>query len=471
MVHQDPINSSAKREVILIHGYTGGPSDFATLPEVLHERFNAAVHCPVLPGHGTRVEDLLGLRHEDLYGGVEAHLQQSLRENKRVVLVGLSLGAQAALYLASKYPVAGVVAIATTHGLLFPFNIPGAGLLRFYRRIWKKVLSAEDREARRNAVYYDAMPIDGLFVSRALRALLNARARRIHQPVLFVHSAHETLGSPRAVERLAKEIPGKTTVRFFTEWVHSMFFSSVRARLIEEVVSFIERERLFSAPAPAPQVSAVVPAYNEAARIRPVLAALHAAPSIDDIVVVDDGGTDNLTAVAREFPRVTFLRNEQNLGKGASMERGVGAAKHECIFFCDADLLGFTAAHAEAIVAPVLEGRFEMFIGMRGNFMQRAVRAWGLNSGERALHKALWHKLPLRYKHRYRIETALNYFVARTTPRGYGWALFDYTQPLKERKYGLVYGTLLRWSMNADIIWVYLEIALRTLPWRTADQK
>jgi esterase/lipase len=464
MVHQEQVTTPARREILFIHGYTGGPTDFANLPEVLRERYGAAVHCPLLPGHGTRVEDLLGLKPEDLYGGVEAHLAQSLREGTQVVVVGLSLGAQAALYLASKYPVAGVVAIATTHGLLFPFNIPGAGLLRFYRRIWKKVLSAEDREARRNAVYYDAMPIDGLFVSRALRKLVAARARRITQPVLFVHSAHETLGSPRAVKQLAKEIPGKTAVRFFTEWVHSMFFSSVREHLIDEVAAFIERENLFSPPPRTKAVSAVVPAYHEAVRIRPVLEALHAAPSIDDIVVIDDGGTDNLAAVVREFPRVTFLRHERNLGKGASMEHGVAAAKHECIFFCDADLVGFTAAHAEAIVRPVLEGRYDMFIGMRGNFMQRAVRTWGLNSGERALHKTLWNKLPARYKHRYRIETALNYFVARTTQRGFGWALFDYTQPLKERKYGLFWGTLLRWSMNADIARVYLEIIVRTLP-------
>lgn len=450
-------------EFIFIHGYTGGPTDFATLPEVLAKRFSADTYCPLLPGHGTRVEDLLGLTHEELYAPIEERIVRSLRERKRIILVGLSLGAQAALYFASKHSVAGVIAIATTHGLKFPFSIPGLGLLRWYKPVWKKKLSKEDLEARHNAIFYDAMPADGLSISKKLRALVNSRVEHIRQPVFFVHSAYETLGSARSVERLSQRIPGETAVRLFTEHVHSMFFSGVRDELIEEVSAFVERKKFHSSsPALVHQekASAVVPAYNEAERIGPVLAALSEANSVGEILVVDDGSSDNLAEAVRNFKKVTLLRNTENLGKGTSMDRGVAAAKNDVILFCDADLIGFTAEHADSIAAPVLQGRYDMFIGMRGNFMQRTVRAWGLNSGERALRKKLWQRLPTRYKHRYRIETALNYFVKHHSPKGFGWCLYDYTQPVKESKYGFWRGTFLRWWMNADIAWAYFEIAV-----------
>lgn len=96
-----------------------------------------------------------------------------------------------------------------------------------------------------------------------------------------------------------------------------------------------------------------------------------------------------------------------------------------------------------------------MFIGVRGNFMQRAVMAWGLNSGERALRKDIWLNIEQEDKHRFRIEVALNNYVRRYTTRGLGWQVLDYSQTLKETKYGLLRGTFLRWWMNLDVVFSY----------------
>ena len=156
---------------------------------------------------------------------------------------------------------------------------------------------------------------------------------------------------------------------------------------------------------------------------------------------------------------VRLLRNERNLGKAGSLERGVRAASFDIVFFCDADLVDFRPEHVEAIVRPVVDGQYDMFVGVRGNILQTMVRAWALNSGERALRKEIWFSLPMYYKHRYRVEAGLNYYVRNYTSKGLGWRVFDYSQLLKETKYGFPRGTLLR-------LWMYFDVASAYLSYR-----
>ena len=453
--------ADSDRVFIFIHGYTGSTDDFLDLPEIVHHEFNATVHVPLLPGHGTSVDNLLDLDCEDLLHDVEKQIETAVRKGKRVVLVGISLGAQATLYFASKYAVAGVMAIACTHTLRFPFNVPGLKLLKPFKRLWKKHFSARELELRAGTFYYDAMPADGLPISEILRLRVEDGASRIHQPVLFIHAEHEQLANPHSVRKLSRKISGKVESRFLKNKTHNVFFSDTKDTVVSEVVSFVKSARLFetlpSQEKSREQVSAVVPAHNEAPRIRAVLEALSKAPSIAEIIVIDDGSTDDTWAQAENFPKVVRLRNEQNKGKAACMDLGVQRARHDVIFFCDADLVGFKPEHAEAIIAPVVDGAYDMFIGMRGNFMQRGVKIWGLNSGERALRKNIWQATPDFYKHRFRIEAGLNYYVKEHTKRGFGWKQFDYSQPVKELKYGLLRGTLLRWWMNVDVASSYLK--------------
>jgi glycosyltransferase involved in cell wall biosynthesis len=95
---------------------------------------------------------------------------------------------------------------------------------------------------------------------------------------------------------------------------------------------------------PARRLSVVVPAYNEAAGIagtlRALLAALEQAGIEDhEILVVDNASTDGTPAAADALaePRIRVLRNARNLGKGASMRRGMLEAQGELRLHCDAD--------------------------------------------------------------------------------------------------------------------------------------
>ena len=178
------------------------------------------------------------------------------------------------------------------------------------------------------------------------------------------------------------------------------------------------------------KVAAIVPSYNEGKRIGNVLNVLTKTKKINEIIVIDDGSEDNTKEIVKRYKKVKYLKNNVNKGKAYSMDRGVKASNSEIIFFCDADLNGLTSKIVESIINPVRGGKLDMFIGIRKNLMQRAVKKFAIDSGERALKKEIWEKLPNFYKHRFRIEEGLNHYV-NYFGRGFGYKIFNYTKTLK----------------------------------------
>ncbi len=165
-----------------------------------------------------------------------------------------------------------------------------------------------------------------------------------------------------------------------------------------------------------PQLSVLIPAYNEASRIAASLAAVDAALSplypegSYEVIVVDDGSRDETAAVARATGRARVIELGRNQGKGGALQAALSASRGELLVMLDADLER-TADQFPRLLAPLEAGQADMAVAR----FQRAARGggfglavglarWGVRrltgrelaaplSGQRAFTREVWERV------------------------------------------------------------------------------
>lgn len=112
--------------------------------------------------------------------------------------------------------------------------------------------------------------------------------------------------------------------------------------------------------------SIVIPAYNESAAIAHTLQDLCTEPFLSDaeIIVVDDGSSDDTSARVAEFPRVRLIRHRVNRGYGASLLTGMRAATAQYIAWFDADGQ-HEVADLVHVLNTLIENDLDYVIGVR----------------------------------------------------------------------------------------------------------
>ncbi len=112
-------------------------------------------------------------------------------------------------------------------------------------------------------------------------------------------------------------------------------------------------------------VTICIPAYNETAAIRPTLEGLRSRFPRAEIIVVDDGSTDDTAEVAGSVAGVRVKRHPRNIGYGAAIKSAIAAATRPTVAWYDGDGQ-HRPEDLAGVIAPVARGEQDVVIGVRG---------------------------------------------------------------------------------------------------------
>ena len=212
----------------------------------------------------------------------------------------------------------------------------------------------------------------------------------------------------------------------------------------------------------APTIDIVMPARNEARTITDVVLACTGCRAVRDVVVVDDGSTDD-TAERAAAAGARVVRRHPGGSKAHAMRAGVDAGDADAVLFVDADLIGLRTHHLDAICEPYVDGRAVMSIGTFDYRMWNPlVLRFPPTTGERVIPRWVFDAIPPDKLEGYTIEMMINEVIAEgrlpTTAR----VMKGVTHRTKRDKFGPVEGWRRTWRMFWQLVGLARIVRVRT---------
>ncbi|MGI5198779.1 alpha/beta hydrolase [Streptomyces sp. CA-288835] len=227
--------------VLLCHGFTGSPQSLRPWAEYLAER-GLTVSLPLLPGHGTRWEDMQLTGWQDWYAEVDRELRALRERCSQVFVCGLSMGGALALRLAAKHgdAVSGIVVVNPAnkvHGLS-AYALP---LARHVVRTTKGIASDIAKEGSVE-IGYDKVPLHAAHSLRNFFRLVDGELPQVTQPLLLLHSVQDHVVPPADSARVLSRVSSTDVQEIVLEQsYHVATLDHDADRIFEESFAFVER--------------------------------------------------------------------------------------------------------------------------------------------------------------------------------------------------------------------------------------
>ncbi|WP_188999775.1 glycosyltransferase family 2 protein [Deinococcus roseus] len=199
-----------------------------------------------------------------------------------------------------------------------------------------------------------------------------------------------------------------------------------------------------------PELTAVIAAYNEQDTIAEVVGV---ARCCGPVIVVCDGCSDHTAEHARAAG-ATVIELNPNQGKSQALYTGVKAATTDLILSLDADLVGLTPEHLKLLSDPVVQGQYDMTIGVfqgGGVLTDFGNRATPYLSGQRVFQRDWMLSVPRLTEERWP-EPAITEHLKTSGIRWEYVSLPKVRQVMKEQKRGLLEGVKHRVKMYKSIL-------------------
>ncbi|MFG2571856.1 alpha/beta hydrolase [Streptomyces sp. NPDC048481] len=227
--------------VLLCHGFTGSPQSLRPWAKHLAGQ-GLTVSLPLLPGHGTRWEDMALTGWQDWYAEVDRELRALRRRCARVFVAGLSMGGALALRLAARHgeAVDGVVVVNPAnkvHGLAARALPVARHVVRTTKGITSDIAKGGVLESG-----YDRVPLHSAHSLRTFLRLVDGELPQVTQPLLLLHSVHDHVVPPADSARVLSRVSSTDVTEILLEQsYHVATLDHDADRIFEESYAFIAR--------------------------------------------------------------------------------------------------------------------------------------------------------------------------------------------------------------------------------------
>ncbi|MGH9229630.1 MAG: alpha/beta hydrolase [Acidimicrobiales bacterium] len=224
----------------MLHGFTGNPQPLRGLAEALHVA-GFAVELPLLPGHGTSVDDLLDTGWADWSAAAESAYGALAATVDRVVVAGLSMGGSLTLWLATRHPeIAGIVCVN-------PAVEVGAEMVDGIRQMLDgrvdriPAIGGDVADPAAHEKAYDATPL------RPLLSLADSAAETVDDlakiacPVLLMTSPQDHVVDPHNSDIVAERVSGPVERVTLERSYHVATLDYDKDLLFERAIEFAGR--------------------------------------------------------------------------------------------------------------------------------------------------------------------------------------------------------------------------------------
>lgn len=215
-------------KILFLHGFGGHPEQIGILKTGLEQR-GYIVNSPMLPGHNNIPYSLKTVKFADYFSFIESEYKK-LNNNGdgKIIVIGHSIGAALALWLAAKHPqIKGVIVLS--------------GMLKF--SFWQKIGLAVLWPLKhfignimigRRPPY----PISAIYEAEKTLQIINQELRNINSPVLAIYGRYDNVADLNNLNLLKKKIKTLTSV-VITTTDHLPLLSHIDYRLENKILDFI----------------------------------------------------------------------------------------------------------------------------------------------------------------------------------------------------------------------------------------
>lgn len=261
--------------VLMLHGFMGSPVSSRDMGKYFSEQ-GITVHCPLLPGHGNLPYKIHGHHKAEWLAEAEEGFQFLQKDFEQIFIIGHSMGAVEAAYLADKYQneVCGLVLLAPLYDVpdwrikmasfgryvmpwFYPLKRKEVDSEVFLGRVtdFDPTIDVTDPELADWLVEATRLPMDAIDEMRKMSVFGRKLWSKIHQPVIIFQGGTDPAVDTAFVEKLFQKLAtADKEMKFFPQAGHELMrpVEPIHTKVWQKTLEFIEDHSEFGEKKPTP---------------------------------------------------------------------------------------------------------------------------------------------------------------------------------------------------------------------------